>query len=59
MFAAAITNYDGTTDPIEDPEVGTLKLYYKSWDVEAENGSLKFEEIPTRPCTTEDFAFQG
>ena len=57
MFAAAVTSYDGTTEPIEDPEIGTIKLIYKSWDVEAENGSLKFDEIPTRPCTKEDFAF--
>ena len=32
---------------------------YKSWDVEADNGSLNFVEIPTRPCKREDFAFPG
>ena len=31
MIAAAVTGFDGT--PIEDPEVGTVKLIYKSWDV--------------------------
>ena len=33
MIAAAVSAYDGDHYPIEDPEVGTIKLVYKSWDV--------------------------
>ena len=59
MFAAGITSYDEERNPIEDPEIGTIKFYYKSWDVANENDTLKFTEIPTRPCTKEDFAVKG
>ena len=55
MYAAGITAYDDERNPIEDPEIGTIKLYYKNWDVAKENDILKFTEIPTRPCTLEDF----
>ena len=57
MLAAAISGYDSKTDPIEDPEIGTIKLMFKSWDVaniDADE-TLRFEEIPTRPCKREDF----
>ena len=59
MFAAAITAYDGNPYPIEDPEIGLIKLIYKSWDVAADDSSLNFVEIPTRLCTKEDFTFSG
>ena len=41
----------------EDPEVGTIKFYIKSWDTENEetHGAIKFEEIKTRPCKISDF----
>ena len=32
-IAAALTNYDGSSEVIEDPTIGTLKMYIKSWDV--------------------------
>ena len=59
QLAAAITSYDTNTEPEEDPEIGVIKLIKKTWDVEDINsggGDLKFEEIPTRPCTEYDFA---
>ena len=59
MFAAAITAYDGNKEPIEDPEIGTVKLIYKSWDVAADDSGLNFVEVPTRLCTREDFTFSG
>ena len=50
-IAAALTRYDGSSEVIEDPSIGTLKMYIKSWDVyDAENGGLKFTEIPLRAC---------
>ena len=32
-IAAALTTYDGSPESIEDPTIGTLKMYIKSWDV--------------------------
>ena len=55
MIAAAVSSYDGDHYPIEDPEVGTIKLYYKTFDVIDEKDTLAFKEIPTRPCTKQDF----
>lgn len=34
MIAAAITGYDSNTEPVEDPEVGEIKIYQKIWDVD-------------------------
>lgn len=31
QVAAAVTAYDGSPDVIEDPEIGTLKMYIKYW----------------------------
>ena len=58
MIAAAITDYDSNTEPVEDPEVGEIKIYQKLWDVADVDASefVKFKEIPTRPCTEADFA---
>ena len=58
MIAAAMTSYDSETEPIEDPEVGEIKFYHKIWDVaNFESGTtIQFIEIPTRPCTEDDFA---
>ena len=54
--AAAITGYDGDPNPIEDPTIGTLKMYLKTWNVyDEENGGLSFHEIPLRPCQQSDF----
>lgn len=33
MFAAALTAYDGSPDPIEDPSIGSLRLVYKKWSL--------------------------
>ena len=50
MIAAGVSAYAGDRDPIEDPEVGIVKLVYKSWDVIDDQDVLSFTEIPTRPC---------
>ena len=54
MIAAAVTSYDGSTESIEDEEIGTLKFYQKAWNVERNEG-LSFKELKTRPCQTIDF----
>ena len=58
QLAAAITSYDSNRIPEEDPEIGTIKIINKTWDVEDidSGGALGFKEIPTRPCTKYDFA---
>ena len=57
LLAAGVTDYSSNEESIEDPEIGTIKLIKKTWDstdLDGE-GALLFEEIPTRPCTSEDF----
>ena len=36
-----------------DDDYGTLKAYYESWGPDIDG--VKFEEIPTRNCTPEDW----
>ena len=55
MIAAGVVAYDGNHDSIEDPEVGTVKLVYKVWDVIDGEDVMEFKEIPSRPCLKEDF----
>ena len=56
-LAAGVTDYSSNEEPIEDPEIGTIKFIKKTWDSTDLDGggAFKFEEIPTRPCTSEDF----
>ena len=51
MFAFGITDYDRNPEPIEDPSVGILQPYYKSWGIKSEIGDVDFEPLPTRECT--------
>ena len=51
MFAFAITAYDSNPDPIEDPSIGTLKPYYKSWGLDPTQSGVQWEQLPTRKCT--------
>lgn len=52
MFAAGLTEYDGSSDIIEDPSVGRLVFLWKRWGL---NKGSKSNEIETRPCTEADF----
>ena len=55
-MAAAITEYDSNPNPIEDPEVGIIKMYLKKWDVyDEERQGVTFEEVALRPCQENDF----
>ena len=45
-FAFAITAYDSIQEPIEDPSIGTLDAYYKTWGI-GEQLSTTFTPIPT------------
>ena len=45
-----MTSYDRNPESIEDPEIGKLVFYYKSWDSNDPDGDLSFTEIPSEPC---------
>ena len=49
-YAFAITAYDSNQESIEDPTIGTLEAYYKSWGLVGDGG-VHFEKVPTRNCT--------
>lgn len=51
-IAAAITGYDADPNPTEDPTIGTLKLYIKSYGIydDGSEGMLRFKEIKTKFC---------
>ena len=45
MYAFGISAYDDNPEPIEDPSIGVLKPYYKSWGIK-EGGGIDFEPLP-------------
>ena len=51
MFAFGIMAYDSNPEPIEDPSIGVLRPYYKSWGIKAGIGGVDWEPLPTRECT--------
>ena len=51
MFAFGVTAYDSNPEPIEDPTIGVLRPYYKSWGIHAGIGGIHWELLPTRECT--------
>ena len=59
-IAAGIVSLDSgditsVTPSIENPEIGTLKMYRKTWDFFT-NEELSFTEINTKFCSKDDFA---
>ena len=52
QIAFAITAYDSNREPIEQPEYGELKAYYKSWGI-MDTNDVHFEELQTDYCTRE------
>ena len=50
--AAAITNYDGSSEDITDPSVGELKFYTKGWGDtgDGENYAVHFIEHESDIC---------
>ena len=58
-MAAGVIEVDG--DPsgpsIEDPEIGTIRMYIKTWDNfdAVTNGAISFREVTTRFCNEKDF----
>ena len=55
--AATVTNYGDTSD-IEDPSIGTVEIYEKSWL--ADGSPLRWRKLKTRPCDENlDFNLDG
>ena len=50
-------NFAGGAKGVDiDPEIGTLKMIMKSWNVSDETkGKITFEPIKTRKCNEDDF----
>ena len=57
-FAFAVTAYDDELESIEDPSIGTIRPFYKSWGLKG-SGEVDFEPIPTRPCTPAELHING
>ena len=55
MFSFALTAYDSNPEAIEDPSIGVVKPYYKSWGLDNEVSGVKWEELPLRNCTLAEF----
>ena len=51
MLAFAVTAYDSNPNPIEDPSIGVIKPYYKSWGLDDTLSSVRWEQLTTRECT--------
>ena len=58
MYAFGVSAYDSNREPIEDPSIGILKPYYKTWGKHEAN-EVKFEELPTHNCTQAEFHLNG
>ena len=48
--AAAVTSFDGSSEDITDPEIGEIKFYLKSWDVDAQDKGIFFTELKQKVC---------
>ena len=51
QIAFGLTAYDGNQEPIEDPEYGELKAFYKTWGMPGDPPGVIWEELPTKQCT--------
>ena len=54
-MAAAVTNFDGNQEEIEDPEIGEVKFYLKQWGIDDDSPSISFKEVNSRPCEEKEF----
>ena len=56
-IASAVTKYDGSSEVVEQPEMGTIQFYLKKWGDVDDSGKeeFRFERLPTKQCKTDDF----
>ena len=59
MFSIGLTAYDSNPESIEDPSIGVLKPYYKSWGLDNQVSGVKWEEIHTRKCRLSEFSLRN
>ena len=52
-IGAAITDFDGNLESIEDEEIGVVKFFMKSWTGPFDE--VVFTELPVSQCTETDF----
>ena len=59
MFAFGMTGFDDITESIEDPTIGQLKPYYKSWGIlDEEAVDSDFEPLRYHTCTREELRLE-
>ena len=51
--AFGVTEYDNSSEYLEDPTIGTMKAYYRSWGEGIDGVAVK--EVPIRRCEMADF----
>ena len=56
--AFAITAYDSNRDPIEDPQYGVLKAYYKTWGLSTGKG-VQWTELADEYCTKQELGLNN
>ena len=50
-YAFGVTAYDDNREPVEDPTIGVLRPYYKSWGLKGVQAKgVSFDPLPTREC---------
>lgn len=52
-ISAAITAFDGSSEIIEDPEIGKLEFYIKHWGDTIYGPTFDFYRLPTKICEPE------
>lgn len=57
-FAAGLSKWDDGQGLTEDPQYGQMKIYIKSWGINAPFDEL-FYELETRACTEKDFGYDS
>ena len=57
QIAFALTPYDSNPNPVEQPEYGILKAYYKSWGIKDSN-DVHWDELETDYCTREQLGLE-
>ena len=58
QIAFGITAYDSNAESIDDPSMGLLKPYYKTWGLH-EGGGVFFETLKYRNCTEGELHVKG
>ena len=58
FIAAALTEYDSETEPIDDPRYGDLTMEYYGWGYEGELGNKK-SPLGTHACSDEELGLSS